>query len=176
MSSSVRDLVKLVAAESAAQFNKLRSDMVRLRNGLVFHADATTAVAVEDATADGYGTSSALLLNACVTAYTAHLASVCSAVTGQGCHISADATNVISAAVATDVATGITLANELKADFNAHIGSAVFHPLADGLNAVAATNASNEATLVTLVNQIKVKMNAHFAAAFVSQAIVIVGA
>ncbi len=173
MSSSVRNLVKLVATELASQHNLLRLDLLRLRDGLVFHADATTAVAVADATADGYGTSSSALANALKTAYAAHRVSDCSSSTGQGCHISADSTNVISAAVATDVASAITLTDDIKAKFNAHIGSAVFHPLADTLNVITLSNNATEAGLVLLVNHMKLKMNAHFASAFVSQAIVL---
>ncbi len=148
--------------------------MLLLKQSKVYHADATPAVTVADATADGYGLSSALLINACVTAYTAHLASVCNATTGIGAHISADSTNVISAPVATDVASGETLANQFKTQYNLHIASAVFHCVADTSNAVTANTVTDEATLVTMVNQIKAKLNAHFAGAFVSQAIVLV--
>ncbi len=148
--------------------------MLKLKQSKIYHADATTAVSVADATADGYGASSALLINACVVAYTAHLASVCDATTGIGAHISADSTNVISAPVATDVATGQTLANQFKTQYNLHIASAVFHCVADTSNAVTASTVTNEATLVTMVNQIKAKLNAHFAGAFTSQAVLLI--
>jgi len=174
MSTSVRGLVRLEAEQAVAVLGQLRLDLLKLRAGSIFHADTTTAVSVANATADGYGVSSSALVNAEVTAYHAHLASVCSATSGVGCHLSADSTNTVSAAVATDVASAITRANELKADFNAHIGSAVFHPVADSTNTVSASDASDEASLVTLVNQIKTKMNAHFAAGFAHPAIIVV--
>lgn len=174
MSTSVRKLTKLEAEAVVANANLMRLDMLRLRDGLVFHADSTTAVATADATEDGYGVSSSALTNATVVAYAAHRVSACDSVTGIGCHISADSTNVVSAAVATDVASAITRANDHKAKFNLHINSAVFHPLADTLNVITASDATDEASLVTLVNQAKAKQNSHFAASFASQALVLV--
>lgn len=40
-------------------------------------------------------------------------------------HATADATNTISAATATDLATSITMLNELKLDINAHVAAAL---------------------------------------------------
>lgn len=174
MSTSVRKLTRPIAESSVTAENASRLDMLKLRNGLIFHADATAAITTPDAVSgDGYVTSVALV-NACSAAYTAHIASACDAVTGVGCHISADATNVISAPVATDFASAETLANQLKAQFNLHRASAVFHPVADSTNNVSAADATTDASLATLVTQIKAKLNAHFAAAFSSQAIVYV--
>lgn len=86
--------------------------------------------------------------------------------TGSGlAHKVADTTNSISSADATDLASAITLANELKAEFNAHIASTTFHYTADATNTVATANASDQTTLNALVNQLKTSLNAHMASA-----------
>jgi len=54
-----------------------------------------------------------------------------------------------------------TLANEIKADHNIHIASAVYHKAADTSNAVTSTDATTLATLYTLVNEIKSDFNTH---------------
>jgi len=177
MSTLVRNFAGLKAQASLDNDNLLRLDLLKLRNGLIFHADATTAIDLDDAVydgyQDGYETTAIDLINACSTAYGVHLASDCDSVTGLGCHISVDSTNVLTAPIATDPASAETLANQYKAKFNLHIASAVFHPVADTLNTITADDATDETTLVTLVNECKAKTNSHFAAAFTSQALVI---
>lgn len=81
-------------------------------------------------------------------------------------HKAVDGTNTRSSAYpAVDLATAITLANELKADYNAHIASAVFNYNADATNATAAANATDLPTLQTLLNELKGDLNAHMASA-----------
>lgn len=173
MSSSIRNLVKILAAESVAQFNLLRKDMLLLRAGSVFHADAspaiTAAVASDLATAIVRG-------NAAKASYNLHIASVCSASTGLGCHIAADATNVVTSPNATDQTSLNTLLNEIKGDYNAHRVLLASHPVADATNVVTSANATDLATSITLVNEIVGDLNGHYAGAFVSQAIVLVSA
>lgn len=77
------------------------------------------------------------------------------------CHLTDDTTNTVTSATATDLATAITLANELKADYNAHIASTTFHTAADTTNAVTSANATDQATLNTLLNEMKADFNAH---------------
>ena len=174
MSTSVRNLLAPLMAANITGDNASRLDMLKLRAGLIFHADATVAVSTANAVSgDGY-VSSIALVNSCATAYTAHLASVCDAILGIGSHISADSTNVISASTAVDFPSAETLANQLKTQFNAHIASAVFHPVADSLDTVSAASATSDVTLAALCNALKVGINAHFAAAFNSQSIVTV--
>ena len=57
----------------------------------------------------------------------------------------------------------ITLANELKADYNAHrvLTTGTVHGAADSTNSVTASDATTLATAYTLLNQIKAKYNAH---------------
>lgn len=174
MSTSVRQLPDLEAAAAVASLQILRLDILKLRQGVIWHADASSAISTADAvTGDGYVTAVALA-NVCRSAYAAHRVSVCDATTGIGCHISADSTNVLTAPVATDLASANTLVNDIKAKFNLHRASAVFHPVADSTNNVSAADATDEASLVTLVNQIKAKLNLHFAGALSSSAILLV--
>jgi hypothetical protein len=76
-------------------------------------------------------------------------------------HTAADTTNTTSAADATSLATGITLANEMKADFNAHLTQSGVHPNNDGLNAVATADATDQSSLNTLLNALKAAINLH---------------
>lgn len=171
MATTIRKLDGLMAETAVAEFNKLRLDVLKLKVGTVFHADASTAISTADAT----DLATAIVLgNVVRSAYIAHIASACSATTGLGAHIAADATNTISAPVATDQDTLNTLLNEIKGDYNAHRVLTASHPTADATNVVSSANASDEATSVTLVNEIKADLNAHFAAAMGSQAIVLV--
>lgn len=172
----VRHLVRLVADELVDQLNAMRKDMLALRNGTIYHASATAAITTANATVDGYATSSVLLANACRAAYVSHIASAVDAVTGVGSHLVADSTNVLTAPVATDEASAITLVNDLKAKYNLHRVSTTFHAVADSTNSVSASDATDEASLVTLVNQIKAKLNLHFAGSFTSEALVLVDA
>jgi hypothetical protein len=77
-----------------------------------------------------------------------------------------DSTNVVAATYpATDLASAIALANEIKADYTAHIGSTTYHQNADGTNTIAAANASDQSSLNTLLNELKTDLNAHMASA-----------
>ena len=74
-----------------------------------------------------------------------------------------DFTNLEHTATATDLATAQTLANAMKASYNAHcaVSSGRHHQAADATNTVSATDASDLASLLTLVNEIKEDLNAH---------------
>lgn len=172
MSTSVRKLYPAEARAAVDTLNLLRLDMLKLRKGVIFHMDASTGYTGDAAVADGYGTSSSEVINALKVAYNVHIASVCSATTGIGAHVSVDAT-AISTADATNVASAITLSDDFKSKFNTHIGSAVFHPVADSTNTIVLSNDASEAALVLLVNQCVSKFNSHLAAAFNSQALVL---
>lgn len=171
--STVRDLTRLEVLECVAQLNKLRYDVFHRNDGYGVHCDATDLVTVDDATVDGYGTSSSALINACVTAFVAHQASVTDPVTSVGAHLNADTINVITAPVATSIATAITRSDDFKTQFNAHVTNTNFHLFADNTSHVSLSNNATEAQLVLVVNQCKAMLNAHFAMAFGSSAIVI---
>ena len=167
----VRNLTRPLASAAVDQHNIGRLDALKLRQGVIFHADATAPITEADAT--DVSTTSALVL-VLRSRYIAHIASACNATTGVGAHISADATNVVTVAVPADEAGEIATVNELKALFNTHRASAVFHPVADSTNSVATADATNTATLRALANALKTKFNAHFAAAFAGSALVVV--
>jgi hypothetical protein len=83
-------------------------------------------------------------------------------------HIAADNTNYIGAVpgvnvpAASTLSSAITLANEIKAEYNAHEAGLGFHAVAS-TNPVTATNASDLATLRTLALNIQTKYAAHLA-------------
>lgn len=76
-----------------------------------------------------------------------------------------DTTNTRSSAAAVDLATAITLANEIKTDYEAHRASTTFHYTADATNTIAAANATDQTSLNTLLNELKTDINAHMASA-----------
>lgn len=164
----VRNIDTLKVDAVIKQGNARRLDLLRLRAGTVFHADASPTVATADAEDIG---GLVALVNALKGSYNAHVASACDAVTGEGAHIAADADNVVSTADATDEASAIALANDLKAKYNLHRASTTVHAAADSTNSVTAANADDLAKAITLANQIKAKLNAHYAGAFAHKAI-----
>lgn len=100
------------------------------------------------------------LVNDEVAKYEAHRV-----LTAGSVHGSADATNAVTAPLATNLATAITRANDLKAQYNAHrvdvSGAPAIHGAADTTNAVTSPNATNLASLITLVNEIRTDYEAH---------------
>ena len=70
-------------------------------------------------------------------------------------------TAVEDTADASDAATAYTLANSLKAKFNAHAAATAFHFAADSTNEVKADDADTVEKLVLLANDIKAQFNAH---------------
>lgn len=76
-----------------------------------------------------------------------------------------DFTNLIHTAIATDLATAITLANAMKAAYNLHCAVATgrHHQAADGTNTVSALDATDLASLITLLTEIKTDWTAHIA-------------
>jgi len=171
---AVRNLPNIITPQLVTNINLLRYDILQSRAGKVFHADQipaanTTAQAVDLP-------SSIALSNALAATYTAHIASACSPTTGQGAHLAADATNVITASTAVDLASTETLLNNLKSVFNSHIAATANHMVADTTNTVATANASNQATANALANALQTAINAHTAAGFNHQALQIVPA
>jgi hypothetical protein len=170
MATSVRNLTDELITAVVVVLNALRRDLARIKAGLLFHADASTAIATADATTEPTGVA---LANAIKVSFNLHIASAVSATTGQGAHMAVD-TNTVATATATDEASAITLANALKAAYNIHRASAVYHQGADATNVVAATNASDTASLYTLLNEMKADINLHYAGALASQALLVV--
>lgn len=82
-----------------------------------------------------------------------------------------DASTAISTADATDLPTVITLANALKASYNAHCASACSsttgqgaHIAADAANLVSSADATDQSSVNTLLNELKGDYNTHRAA------------
>lgn len=75
-------------------------------------------------------------------------------------HASADSTNPVATANATDLTSAYTLLNAIKANLNAHMASVTYHSVAD-TDVVTAANASTEATAVTLAGAIKTAYTDH---------------
>lgn len=63
----------------------------------------------------------------------------------------------------------VTLANEIKSDYNTHRVSTVYHAAADSTNVVTSTNASDLATAITLLNEMRADYNAHLSQSGVHQ-------
>lgn len=79
-------------------------------------------------------------------------------------HLAVDSTNSVTAADATSLATCITLANQLKAKYNAHRTQAGVHHNNDAVNVVTVADAVNlQAEVNALLNDIKAQVNAHMA-------------
>lgn len=171
MSTRVRNYDSLKVDALVTAHNALRRDLQRLKSGVLFHADASTAVSTANASTEE---TAVALANALKAAYNTHVASLLSATTGQGAHMGDASAGAVATANATNEASAITLANAIKAAYNTHRASAVFHNTADSTNAVSSADATDTASLYTLLNEIKTDLNAHFAGAFASQALEIV--
>lgn len=172
MATTVRNLTRLVALAMPLLHNQLRLDILKVKSGAIVHATPSAAITVADSAADA---GSFLLINACQASYNLHCASACDATTGVGAHYAADATNPDASPVATDLASGYTIANAIKAAFNAHRVLLTSHTTADA-GAITAADANSSGSLITLVNDIKAKLNAHYAKAFVSGSLLVVPA
>lgn len=173
MANTVRNLVQPVKDALVAASNASRLDELKLRAGLIFHADASTTITIADATDLA---SSITLVNAVKASYNAHCASACNAVTGIGCHIVADATYPTAVADATDLTSVEALANDIKTKYTSHRAATANHAVADSTNTISSANATDQATSNTLVNELKAKLNLHYAGAMTSPAILVVPA
>lgn len=71
------------------------------------------------------------------------------------------ATVAITSANATDLPTLVTISNEIRLDYIAHIEDAVGHDAADIVNTIAAAVVTDLATAQTLLNEVKADYNAH---------------
>jgi hypothetical protein len=169
----VRQIDGLLAEHAVTHQNLMRLDLMKLRLGTIFHADASLA----DATATAADLPTVLVMaNALKIELNAHMASACDAHTGQGAHVAADAVNPVVAATAVDQGTANTLLTAIKAAFNAHLTQAGVHTNNDTTSTVATADATTLGTSITLANALQAKINIHFAAAMTSQAALIVPA
>jgi hypothetical protein len=118
---------------------------------------------VDDATVEinPDGTTQAIvqtMINSLKAKYNTHLGSTTY-------HAAADATNTIAAADMSDLATGYTLANEMKGDFAAHVILMTSHITKDNSMVVdanaAPANATTLETLLVLANWAKGVYNKH---------------
>lgn len=76
-------------------------------------------------------------------------------------HDNADAVNVITAPVATDLTTSVTLLNDIKTKFNGHRTEATIHPTDDVTNIITSPDATEAVSAAILSNELKTKYNAH---------------
>lgn len=67
----------------------------------------------------------------------------------------------ITAATAADLATSLTLVNEIKAVYNTHCADTLAHKAADTTNLVTSALATDLATAITMANEIKTDYAAH---------------
>lgn len=165
----VRNLDQLKADVAVSQHNALRADMIAIKFGTVLHASMVPVTAISAVDADDLPAT----INAYVTAYEAHRVSVFSASTNVGAHGSADSTNAVTSSAATNLATAITRANELKGDLNAHIAVTAKH-LAASAAAVAAADATDAPSLETLLEDIYTVLSAHIGNHLTSEGITLV--
>lgn len=167
--SDVRKLTPPMAETLVSQYNALRADTAKAHLGLVLHVQS-----VPSSLSAINGSDLPASTNALVVSYEAHRVSVFSGTTNLGAHSSSDTANAVSAPTATDLASAITRANELKADLNAHIALAAKH-IASSSAAVAAADATDAGTLLTLLTDIRAVLLAHVTSAFSSEGITLVG-
>jgi len=167
---SKRDILAVSASGIATRklhqwLQDARNDMVNLAAGATIYHQGIDDGALEGRADAAVTLASALeLANSLRRKIVAHFVS-----TGQaGAHAVADAVNAIAAPAATDLATGLTLVNELATDFDAHLSQAGVHLNDDVTNAVGGADATDLATLITRVNLVKAKYNLHTAAALTS--------
>lgn len=73
----------------------------------------------------------------------------------------AGAAATVTAANASDLATSLVLANEIKLRYAGHGVDALAHKAADGTNLITSPNATDLATAITLANEIKTDYEAH---------------
>lgn len=128
--------------------NALKSSVEQLAAAtLHYDTDATVAATLDAIPVASNEATLVTLSNGLKTAWNAHAAATT-------VHAAADATNVVSAATATDTASANTLINELKDDFNAHVIDTTVHRLASDRE-ITTADGTNEATGITLANELQ---------------------
>lgn len=170
MATNTRNIPDTITRAIHGEMQKLRLDLLKLKVGTIFHADKGTAVSTANASNEA---TLVALANALKVAYNTHVASACNATTGQGAHLTADAT-VTVVADATNTASANTLLNDIKSKYNAHRASTTYHMTADATNAVSSADGTDEASGITLANEIKTDLNAHMAAGMNHNALALV--
>lgn len=167
--SDVRKLTPSMAEALVSQYNALRADTAKAHLKLVLHTQEVPS-SLDAIDEDDLPAST----NALVTAYEAHRVSVFSATTNLGAHGSSDTTNAVTSPTATNLATSLTRANELKADLNAHIAVTAKH-ITSSSAAVSASNATDADTLLVLLTDIHSVLSAHIGSAFASEGLTLIG-
>jgi hypothetical protein len=160
------DVTNVAASADAAAVLGVES-MQNAHQALYVAYEAHRASATHHAAADATNTLSAEptpkavmdLLNAVKTKYELHRV-------GVAAHGAADAVNTIAAANATTKATAIALANQLKAQMNAHmiLTDGGVHGASGAVNEITYSDAPADASwahLAAMTDQIKAKYEAH---------------
>lgn len=157
-------LVKLVAADTKlAKIAATSRDVILSVDAIrQLSAPYTTTTFAKDALI-GWGTidgaSPSPRLWDMITAFSVHRTQTISYTT----HTAADATNLIAAASATDLATSITLLNDIRAKYEAHrvLTAGSVHIGADAVNAVTAPVCTDFTTALALWMDLYVKITKH---------------
>ena len=79
MATSVRNQLTSKVNALIVAYNARRRDLLRIRNGVIFHADASTAISLADIAAGSTLPVQVAFVAALSAAYVAHIASACSA-------------------------------------------------------------------------------------------------
>jgi len=173
--TNVRNLTDELAQAFVSEHNKRQQDLLKLKAGTIYHAHGTAKVTA----VDGNGTLAKLMLiaNDLKAKMNTHAASACSATTGVGTHLAADATNFPEATVdATDLGTAETLLNSLYTKYNTHLTQAGKHCTNDTTNAASSAAATDQASSDTRANDLKLKFNLHIDGSMNSSPLVVTGA
>jgi hypothetical protein len=158
---SKRDIIAVTASSAGAAklhtlLSEMRADLIALASGTTLFHQGIDEQAIEGRANASDLPTAITLVNSLRTKTVFHLASAGTV----GAHATASAQE-ITAPVATDLATAMALANDIKAKYNTHRTEASVHLNNDTTNSVSAADASDLGTLVTLANAIKVANNAH---------------
>ena len=162
-STPVRNIDSDLATAAVTQGNARFADLLKLKIGTIFHAGPTALVTA--VVGDGTLATLQLLVADLVAKFNTHCASACSATTGIGTHLAADAVNgPVVDAHATLGACQTTL-NTLYTAYNTHLSQSGVHCTNDGTNTASSSSATDQASSDTRATDIRAKFNAHAAAA-----------
>lgn len=149
----------------AERLNLLKALINDHMANLTYHGSATSTISAANAVSTDID-SMITLANAIRTAWGTHISSGAAHGGADG----DDTANTISLGAVTYPAGLFTLAIELKADMNAHLGSTTYHQVADSTNTISASDPTTVASLITIAAEFFTDIDAHFRLAPVTQA------
>jgi len=172
--ADVRTLTDDLALALVTQHNARFRDLLTLKAGTTYHGAPSALVTAVDGDAS---VATLKLLTADLSLkFNSHCASECSATSGVGSHLAADATNAPVAVTAlADLAACQTRLDAIYTAFNTHLTQAGKHCTADSTNAASSAAATDQASSDTRANDLKAKLNLHIGGSMVAAPIVLVG-